>query len=157
MSTIAYRILDEPRPGGLARFAVNPMWPLLSYMFGGAWFAWIWFLANGRAIGSATKTRELVVVLVGIVGIVALAIGMGLLYQAGIIPKGSALYALLVVTVWKLGITYWLFTLQSRSFELYQYFGQPVRNGLAIVVLALLVKPAVKSLSTNPLWLLVMT
>ena len=82
---------------------------------------------------------------------------MGLLYQAGIIPKGSRLYALLVVTIWKLGITYWLFMLQSRSFELYQYFGEPVRNGLPVVVLALLVKPAVKTLSNMPLWLLVMT
>ena len=33
-------VADEPLPGPLQRIAVNPFWPLLAVMFGGAWVSW---------------------------------------------------------------------------------------------------------------------
>ena len=32
-----YRIADEPRPGAMEHLAVDPLWPFLAIMFGGAW------------------------------------------------------------------------------------------------------------------------
>jgi len=62
-----------------------------------------------------------------------------------------------VVTLWKLGISYWLYELQSRSFGLYQYFGGVVRSGLAVVVLAAFAKSGVLGLSSSGLWKLLVS
>ena len=39
-----YRIADEPRPGAMEHLAVDPLWPFLAIMFGGAWLSWPWFV-----------------------------------------------------------------------------------------------------------------
>ena len=52
---MSYRIGDEPRPGALARVAVDPMWPLLAVMLGGVWLSWPWFVLNGVVVGSPTR------------------------------------------------------------------------------------------------------
>ncbi len=143
MHSEGYRIIDEPQPGALANIAVSPVWPLFAYMFGGAWFAWFWFVANGFALGSPTRLREAALVAGGFIGVVVIWFITGLVFDAGILHKEQVLYALLVVTLWKLGITYWLFELQNRSFDLYQYFGGTVRSGMYVVVAGYLTRTAV--------------
>ena len=128
-----YRILDEPRPGGLARFAVDPLWPLFGMMFCGAWFAWLWFVFNGYAVGSPTKRKELLTAVVGFVGLVLLLVVIGNVIA---LPgwRSGAPYLGVIFACWKVGISYWLYLLQSRSFALYEYYGGVLRSGVVVII-----------------------
>ncbi len=131
---MTYRIRDEPRPGALANVAVNPVWPLFGVMFGGAGLSWTWFLVNGAAIGSPTRRQELGWAVGGF--LCALVLIQAILYLAAnelLSPLGIR-YCMVGLTVCKLSVSYWLFTLQSRSFHLYEHFGGRVRNGALVVV-----------------------
>ena len=55
---MSYRIGDEPQPGPLAQVAVNPVWPLLVVMFGGADLSWPWFALNSLASAALTAVRS---------------------------------------------------------------------------------------------------
>jgi hypothetical protein len=132
MST--YRIADEPRPGMGAQLAVNPFWPFLATMFAGAWLAWPWFVFNSFAIGSATRTREVLLVVMGFLGIAGFTFVAVVAFNAGVWTRAEAGYVQTGLLVWKLGISYALHIHQNRSFELHEYFGGVSRNGLFLVV-----------------------
>jgi hypothetical protein len=147
-----YRIVDEPRPAGWARLAVDPVWPLFAFMFAGTWLSWLWFAVNGAAVGSPTRRREGGLVLGGIAGSVVIAFVAGSLMSAGVLGPSSWWVGQLALVLWKLGITYWLFELQRRSFELYRYFGGTLRSGIPIVVLGYLLRSSVIDLMPYGLW-----
>ena len=63
-----YKILDEPSPGPLAAAAVDPQWPLLVSMLAGPWLGWPWFIVNAHAVGSGSKWKQTLLVLVGLAG-----------------------------------------------------------------------------------------
>jgi hypothetical protein len=153
----AYKIIDEPRPGRWSRIVVDPLWPLFAFMFGGPVWGWAWFIVNGQALGSPTRLRELMFVVLGVCGILGLSVVLGSLMMAGIVTKESMPYAVLVFTLWKLGISYWLYELQSRSFELYRYFGGSVQNGVIVVVLAYFFRPKLSATPDNALWFLLVS
>jgi hypothetical protein len=129
-----YRIADEPRPGTLSRFAVQPFWPLLAVMFGGPWLSWPWFVFNGFAIGSPTRNRELTLAVVGFAGNVVVSLLVGLLVVRELVPDSARPYLFLVGVVWKLGVSYRLFSLQARTFGLYVYYGGAVQSGAIVLV-----------------------
>ncbi|MEM9598229.1 MAG: hypothetical protein AAGD06_28455 [Acidobacteriota bacterium] len=131
-----YRLLDEPQPGAMAQLVVDPLWPLLAVMFGGAWLSWPWFALNGFAVGSPTRRRELAWAVGGFAGSAALVLALGFLTGRGILAGVGIQYALVGLTVWKLLVSYRLYMLQARSFGLYRYFGGAVRNGLVVIFLA---------------------
>lgn len=143
MSAGAYRIADEPTPGGLSHLAVNPLWPFVSVMFGGIWLSWSWFLLNGIAVGSPTRKREWLWVGAGLAGSVLLIFGLLTLVDNKVIAKEYIKYAFLLVVVWKLGVSYVLFSLQSHSIELYEYYGGRLRNGAYVIVAAYFVSPGI--------------
>lgn len=129
---LTYRIVDEPEPGRLSKLAVNPLWPFLAVMLGGAVFGWAWFALNAVAIGSATRRREIGLLLIGVVGgaVVCLAV-VGLYAQ---LPPGVAPYAFLVVPIWKLGISYLVHLSQTRSIEVFEFQGGTLRNPLPVLL-----------------------
>lgn len=131
-----YQILDEPNPGALAQVAVNPMWPLLASMLAGSWLALPWFALNSFAMGSPTRKREIGLVLCGGAGSILIAIGLIWVAAATNMTRGGLGYAILVPTLWKLGVAYALFVAQRRSFALYEYYGGKVRNPLLLLVVA---------------------
>ncbi len=137
---MSYRIGDEPQPGRLSQVAVNPVWPLLAVMFGGAGLSWTWFAVNGFALGSPHRRAELGWVIGGFAGNVALLLSIVVLADAGILAGLALSYAVIVLTVWKLAVSYWLYILQGRSFGLYRHFGGPVKNGALIVFAALFLR-----------------
>lgn len=137
MST-AYRIADEPRPSTLAQLAVNPLFPFLAMMLGGTWIAWPWFALNSFAVGSPTRGRELLWLAGGAVATVALSFGVFALVGSDTLATRGARYALLTVIVAKLTTSYAVFTLQSRTIEIYQYYGGKLQNGAIPLVLAFL-------------------
>ncbi len=152
----AYRILDEPSPGTLSKLSVNPFWPLLGVMLGGPWLALPWFVVNSLAIGSATKVREIITAAVGLGGAIALTLGGFALIEQGVLDSESFQYAAIVLVVWKLGVSYWLFVTQARSFQLYEYFGGPVRNGMLLVIAAMLGEAYLLT-PLSPFWQLVLS
>lgn len=132
---MTYRIADEPRPGTLTHLAVHPVWPLFGVMFGGAALSWTWFIVNGAAIGSPTRRQEIGWAIGGMAGTTALILVISYLASQELLGRLGLPYSQVGLTVWKLAVSYWLFTLQSRSFHLYEHFGGPVRNGMIIVAL----------------------
>jgi hypothetical protein len=140
LSNGTYTIADEPRPGALSHLVVNPLWPLLCFMLGGTWMGWSWFVFNGVALGSATRRRELGLVVVGLIGaFVVLIIGSIALKATDSQNQTAARLVLLAATVWKITVSYVLYVWQYRSFSIYEYYGGTVRNGLIIVILGLFV------------------
>jgi hypothetical protein len=135
-----YRIEDEPRPGALARYAVQPLWALLAVMFGGSWLSWPWFAWNGLAVGSPTLRREIGWVVAGFAGR-ALFIG-GILFAAatGRLPRQAIPYVFLPLTLWTLAVSYVLHSLQSRSFQLYEHYGGTLRSGLPVLMAGYLIR-----------------
>ena len=140
---MSYRIEDEPQPGALSHLVVDPMWPLLAVMFGGSFVSWPWFAVNGFAVGSPTRRRELALSVGGFVGNFAITMAIVLLASFEVFGEAGIRYAMISLTVWKLGVSYWLYVLQSRSFSLYEHFGGRVRNGLVVVFIAFIARSRV--------------
>ncbi len=151
---MSYRIEDEPQPGALAQWVVDPLWPLLTIMFGGAALSWIWFVWNGFAVGSPSRKKELALAVGGFFGSFAILIGIIFLADAEILSGLATRYALIVLTVWKLGISYWLYTLQTRGFHLYEYFGGAVKNGLLLALVGgYFFQQLLYKAELSPLWI----
>lgn len=156
MTATTYRIADEPVPSARARAVVNPFWPLLSVMFAGAWLAWPWYVWNGYAIGSPTRRREAAIAALGFVGALALGVALLVLAEREVIGERAIPYAVLSLSAWKLGVTYWLHVVQMRTFHLYEHFAGRVRNGAVVVAVgALLGRPLVIGLVDHVLWRIV--
>jgi hypothetical protein len=158
MAQSGYRIADEPKPGALARFAVDPLWPFLAVIFSGAWLSWSWFVINGFAVGSPTRRRELAIAIGGFV--TSAAVLFLLLYAMGdgVLSQQSLPYALLGLTVVKIAVTYWLHVTQAETFEIYTYYGGVVRSGVMVLFAGYMLDRAVgaKLLESAPffyLWL----
>lgn len=131
---MSYRIEDEPRPGALGHLVVHPVWPLFAVMFGGAVLSWPWFVLNGVAVGSPTRRTEVLWAAGGFAGSFAIALGLFSLAAAEVLSGLGLRYALVGVTVWKLLVSYWIFTVQGRSFHLHEHFGGQVKSGMIVVV-----------------------
>ena len=137
-----YALPDEPRPSGLARFSVNPVWPLFAMMFAGAWLALPWFAFNAWAFGSASRVRETGIAVGGLVALPLSLFGMFVAIGGLDLPPWSFSYLFMLITVEKLAFAYGLYVVQSRSFAIYDYYEGPHVNGLPIVILgAVLAKP----------------
>ena len=154
MTVSGYRILDEPSPGALARFLVNPFWPLLSLMLGGAWIAWPWFAFNAFALGSATRRRELALIggaLVSSALVYFLAEPLAL--SSGL---GERIYPYLriVLYVAKVAFAYFLHVRQAYSLGLYEHFHGAPKNGAIVAIAAAFVDNQVDELlrSNALLW-----
>ena len=133
----AYQIADEPAPSTLAKYAVNPLFPMLASMLAGVWFAWPWFAFNSFAVGSPTRRAELAWLAAGL--FVPAGVGMALLMarEAGWFPQLSPPYVGVVVIVLKLVVVYAVFLLQSRTIEIYEYYGGKLVNGVWPLLAAL--------------------
>ena len=155
----AYQIVDEPRPGALGSVVVQPFWPLLGIMFGGSWLSWPWFAINAFAVGSPTRAQELALAIGGFVGNFVITVIIGTLQITEAVPDWFGPYLILVHIVWKLGVSYWLFALQSRTFGIYEYYGGVVRNGLPVLIGGYLVGKFVigPTLASAPLLRLVLS
>ena len=132
-----YRLADDPRPGPIEHLAVNPFWPLMAVMLGGTWLSWPWFIVNSIAVGSPTRLREIIWLLVGLGGSVLMLLGLVAMGDAGIVPREAIPYVLIAVTVWKLGVSYWVYSLQQRTFSIWEYYGGTPKNGMFVVMIGL--------------------
>ena len=143
MTVARYRIPDEPRPSGLIRYAVDPMWPLLALMLGGNGIGLAWFGFNSHALGSATSRREWVYIASSLLGCVLLMLAIRFGVHRGWLEGSMVAYAALAYAALKLSIGYALYTSQSRSAEIINHFGGRLRNGAVGLLLCFIVARSV--------------
>ncbi len=129
MPAATYRLPDEPMPSGLSRYAVDPLWPLLTLMLAGNIFGLAWFLFNSLALGSPTRAREWIWAGSSLVGSLLLLLLLQQGQANGWIQDSELRYANLSVIILKMGVGYALYLMQSRCFEIWEHFGGQPRNG----------------------------
>lgn len=149
---VRYRLPDEPLPSGLARFAVDPMWPLLALMLAGSGIGLAWFAFNSVALGSPTRAREWLYAALALAGSALLLLLLGLAASQSWLDPRQLRYAALSLLALKITLAYMIYMLQLRPHELWTYHGGESANGLpALVLLGLLARPLLASASLPPL------
>jgi hypothetical protein len=150
MAAGAYRLPDEPLPSGWSRYAVDPLWPLLTLMLAGGGFGLLWFAFNSAALGSPTRWREWGCIAVSVIGgpLLALAIYAGEYHD--LLSPAQAPYAMLSILLLKLGVAYALYLMQQRCFEIWEYYGGQARNGLPLMILLAVVGRGALDMSQWP-------
>ncbi|MGN6151451.1 MAG: hypothetical protein ACTHOH_05495 [Lysobacteraceae bacterium] len=129
MATVRYRIPDEPRPTGLVRYAVDPMWPLLACMLGGNAIGLLWFAFNTRALGSVSAAREWAYIAASLAGCMLVHFALQDAYTRGWLVDATVPYAVLAFPALKITLAYLLYISQARSAELLAHYGGVLRNG----------------------------
>lgn len=137
------------RVGGDRRFVVRALWPLLALMFCGVWLAWPWALFNEWLLDSDEFRSQVKTVVVGLLGATGLAAVVLALHDAEVFGLREARYAYVVLTAWKLGVSYWLTQRQSPSYRLYEYFGGKPINGAYVFIVGIFLAPTVLGLLPN--------
>jgi hypothetical protein len=153
---MTYQIADEPHETSLAAYVVRPSAPLLAIMVAGAWLSWPWFAFNAIAMGSPTKKREIGLCLGAFAGTAALASLLIALVEGELITSRLVIrLGVLAIVTFKLTITYYISTVQSRTFHVYQYYGGGVRAAGAILSAGYLLRGLVVGYSDDPLWIII--
>ena len=156
--SVGYHIQDEPIGGQRRVPALDPFWPLVAMMFGGAWLGAATFAFNAWMLRGPTWLREIGFAVAILAGAPLILIGLALARSAGALPGAAFDYAMLLIVAWKLGLAYWIFFLQQSSYALYEYFGGAANRARAVPIGALLVfaggylKPQVVKAVGSPLW-----
>jgi hypothetical protein len=142
-SELLYRIIDEPRGSPWRAWVVKPFWPWLALALGGVWIGAPWFIFNSIALGSPSKVKEIAAAIALPVLLGATFIGLFGGASALEFPEVTFKYLMLPVLLVKMVLGYFLFTLQSRAFQLHQHFGKLERNGAIIAVAGFLLRDRV--------------
>jgi hypothetical protein len=153
---MTYQIADEPIETSLRAYVVRPSTPLLAIMLCGAWLAWPWFAFNAIAMGSPTRRKEIALCVAAFAGTALLAALVIALARSGVLPPGAPeKIGLLVVRTFKLTITYYISTVQDRTFHVYEYYGGPVRGAGWVLSAGYWVRGLVIGVSDDPLWIII--
>jgi hypothetical protein len=153
---MTYLIADEPIETSLRAYVVRPTAPLLAIMLCGSWLAWPWFAFNAIAMGSPTRRKEIALCVAAFAGTAALAAIVIGMVRAGIIAPGvPERIALLVVRTYKLAITYYISTIQDRTFHVYEYYGGRIRGAGWVLSAGYWLRGLVIGISDDPLWVII--
>lgn len=145
-----YRIPDEPRPTGLARHAVSPVWPLLAVMFAGFAPGIAWFAFNLHALGSPAPLRQWLLIVVGVIGVPLVALAALMAADAGHLDDTALQYALLAEPAVKLALAYTLLLHQLPLAELLEHYERPLKNGMPALLLFAILAHALIDPKTLP-------
>lgn len=156
---MSYEIADEPNPSDkFGNLVYHPTAPLLAAMLCGAWLAWPWFIVNALALGSPSARHEIKLCIAAVAGTVVLALAVFGLVDAGIIESRVTLQiALLSITALKLAVAYYVSTIQSRTFDVYTYYGGTVQKAWYVLIVGIYARGLVLGVSENPLWRVIVT
>jgi len=151
-----YRPIDEPRGSALSHLSVKPLWILLSLMLAGPWMAWPWFVLNAIATGSPTRGKEIGASLVGLLLPVALLALVTLGVEGGLYALSVGRYLAIAVSVARLGVGYFVYVEQARTFALHEHFGGRVRNGFPVLVIGVLLARRIPDDALPGIWSLLL-
>jgi hypothetical protein len=156
--TTPYAIADEPIETSRRHLVVDPSAPLLAEMVCGSWLSLPWFAFNAIAMGSPTRRKEIALCVLTLVGAAILGAGVLALREHGVIESRTVLrFALLGIVTWKLAMTRVIYTLQSRTFHVYEYYGGPVRSASYVLSTGWWLRDLVIGLSDDPLWVIIVS
>jgi hypothetical protein len=156
--SVTYHIQDEPLGGRRQLPALDPFWPLVAMMFGGAWLGAAAFAVNAWLLRGPTWAREFGLAFAILAGAPVILLLLAFARGSGWLSDAAFQYALLLIIAWKLGLAYWIFFLQQSSYALYEYFGGAANRAQVVPVGVLLVfaggylKPQVVKAFASPLW-----
>lgn len=150
---MTYAIADEPIESSRRHLVVSPSAPLLAEMLCGAWLALPWFAVNAIALGSPTRRKELALCVLSVAVTAVLGATLLALRESGAIESTTVLrLGLLAISAWKLGMTYAIYIIQERTFQVYEYYGGPVRSAAYALGLGISLRATVVGLVDDPLW-----
>ena len=88
---LRYRLIDEPKPSPLSRFALPP---LLVFIAANLFLPWGWllFVYNAFALNGPARNREIALSAAAIGGYFAALVGIGVLLKAEFLPEWSGSY-----------------------------------------------------------------
>lgn len=135
MAGTSYRIIDEPAPSALGRFAANPFWIVIAGMVGPILLigtiqepqllVLLWFGINSFALSSPTRRAEVVWVTAGAAIIGAFHYLPGYLLMSGDVEphafRSAIPYLLILRSAVDLTVLYRLFLYQIGPYRLYRY------------------------------------
>lgn len=134
----SYKIIDEPCPGFLSRFVVDPLWPLFSFMLGGSVFSWLWSGFNSLALGGPNLKKELATIVMAFVGLFSIYFLAHSLYSRGFFEDFNKQYLFLLITSVEISFCYLLFSMQKEGVEIHEYFNGKLASAVPGLLLALL-------------------
>ena len=150
---MTYNIADEPIETSRRHLVVDPSAPLLAEMVCGSWLSLPWFAFNAIAMGSPTRRREIVLCVIAVAVTIVAGAAVLALREHGVIESRTVLrFAILGIVTWKLAMAYAIYTLQARTFHVYEYYGGPVRSASYVLSTGWLLRDVVIGLSDDPLW-----
>lgn len=150
MST--YQIIDEPQVSKLSKATVDPMWPLLGFMLGGALFSWIWSAINSLALNSSSRKKELLIITAALSTFIAMYWSVNKLLANGYIEGINIQYIHIAIVSIELIFCYKLFLMQRSSFDIYEYFNGKVASPIVGLLLALFVGRKIESFAIGLLF-----
>lgn len=137
-----YRIIDEPlRP---SRFAVLPIWPVVATSIPPLAMGLLWLGINAVACGSATRRREIALLVGAGIGFYAIFFGGRLAVGAGMVGENAYHYIAMTARGCAVLVALHVMSLQDRSFALYLHLHRKSAPGwvglLGIVAVHVLYK-----------------
>jgi len=135
MAAGSYRIIDEPAPSALGRFAINPFWIVIAGMVGPLLvigtiqepqlLVLLWFGLNSFALSSPTRRAEIAWVAGGAAIIAAFHSLPGYLLMSGDVEPHAFRVAIPYLWILRsavdLTVLYRLFLYQVGPYQLYRY------------------------------------
>jgi hypothetical protein len=150
---MTYSIADEPIETSRRHLVVDPSGPLLAEMVCGTWLSLPWFAFNAIAMGSPTRRKEIALCVLTLAVTIVLGMTVLALREHGVIESRTVLrFAILGIITWKLAMARAIYTLQARTFHVYEYYGGPVRPSTYVITTGWMLRDVVLALSDDPLW-----
>lgn len=105
------------------RLVFDPKSLMLATMFVSTWFGWTWAVYDAWALRSDKRHELAQLVAIGLLGSAAFACLVLLMLSLQVMGLTEARYALILLSAWKLAISYKLSTALQPDFEVFAYFG----------------------------------
>lgn len=147
----SYQIIDEPQASKLTKAIVDPMWPLLAFMLGGALFSWLWSAINSLALNSPNRKNELLIISMAVSAFIALYLSLNKLLVNGYLEGINIQYIKMAIVSIELIFCYKIFLMQRSSFDIYEYFNGEVASPMIGLLLALFVGRKIEAFAIGTL------
>lgn len=134
-----YQLIDEPQKSFLSKATVNPMWPLFSFMFGGALISWLWYAINSCALNSSNRNKELLIITLALAFFCTTYTALGLFVPKGYFDEINIDYVIVSIVAIELLFCYSLCMSQQESFAVHDYFNGKVANPIFGLIAAIVV------------------